>query len=150
MKTNILIGGLSYQITDDGKIDKRRGSGYLKTWPDKDGYHKISITTKNGTVNAMLHRVVWEAFNEAIPDRMTVDHIDEDKNNNRLSNLQLLSSTDNAIKGNAVNWIVTDPQGNEEIIYNLRQFCRQKNLHMPHISTTSYKKWKARKHVDAN
>lgn len=45
-----------------------------------------------------IHRVIWELFNGAIQDGMTIDHIDGDKHNNRIENLQILSVRDNVIK----------------------------------------------------
>lgn len=45
-----------------------------------------------------VHRLVYEAFNGPIPKDMTVDHIDEDINNNCLSNLQLLTPSENIKK----------------------------------------------------
>jgi hypothetical protein len=45
-----------------------------------------------------VHRVVWEAFGGELKRNMVVDHIDENKGNNRLENLQMLSQSHNKIK----------------------------------------------------
>lgn len=144
------IGGLQYLVCSTGRVVKRRGMGFLKTWPDKDGYHKVSITTKDGTINEFLHRLVWRTFNGPIPDGMTVDHIDDDKNNNWLDNLQLLTATENVVKGNAKHWIVVSPEGEEISVYNLNEFCRNNNLNPSHMAEvargyknrTQHKGWK--------
>ena len=46
-----------------------------------------------------LHRLIWEEHNGAIPDGMTIDHINNNKLDNRIENLQLLSRSANSAKG---------------------------------------------------
>jgi hypothetical protein len=58
------------------------------------GYWLISV----GGNRKLAHRVVWEMHNGPIPPKMVVDHIDGDKKNNKISNLQLLSNKDNCRK----------------------------------------------------
>ena len=135
------IGGLQYLVLGMGAVVKRRGMGYLKMWPDKDGYLKVSITTKNGTVNEFVHLLVYRAFKGPIPKGMTVDHIDNDKTNNWLDNLQLMPAIDNVIKGNAKWWTIISPDGEEIIVYNLRGFCRINGLHHSHLYSGKYKGW---------
>ncbi len=57
-------------------------------------YKRITMNGKT----CYYHRVLWEAFNGAIPHKMTVDHVDGNRLNNRLDNLQLLSQSDNSRK----------------------------------------------------
>lgn len=64
---------------------------------------------------------------------MTVDHIDNDKSNNNVDNLQLLTNAENSIKGNAKNWKLINPEGVPVIIYNMEQFCRENKLHAGHM-----------------
>jgi hypothetical protein len=62
--------------------------------------------------------------------------------------LQLLTPEENAIKGNARNWLVSNPDGEEFEVYNLEQYCRENNLHAGHLREVSkgkllqYKGWK--------
>lgn len=144
----VILHELEYEIDEYGNITKRRGKGFLKCHPDKDGYLKVSIKTGGTTYNEFLHRVVFRTFSGEIPDGMTVDHIDKDKSHNHKDNLQLMTSEDNAAKGNQEDWIISPPNGEEFIITNLSKFCRENNLHDSHIVTHSYKGWKARKHVE--
>ena len=53
-------------------------------------------TRKEKTV--LSHRFVWECYNGIIPDGLVIDHINDDKIDNRLSNLQLLTTKENNIK----------------------------------------------------
>lgn len=46
----------------------------------------------------LVHRMIFLTFNGDISDDLSVDHIDGDKQNNTISNLQLLSNVDNLRK----------------------------------------------------
>lgn len=127
------INGLSYHILDNDQIIKRRGKGVIKAFPDKDGYLKYAFTSKFGTYNIAVHKFVQELYNGPVPNRFTIDHKDNDRSNNHISNLQLLTPEENAIKGNARYWMITNPDGIEFKIYNLRKFCREHKLHRSHL-----------------
>lgn len=67
---------------------------------DKDGYCEVclSIIDNDGVhkrIYRRVHRLIWETFNGEIPDNLTVDHIDENKCNNDISNLRLLTRENN-------------------------------------------------------
>lgn len=132
------IGDLEYFISENGDVLKRKGKGHLKQFRDKDGYYKISTTNGNGiTHNVFTHRLVYTVFVGNIPDDMTVDHVDGDKENNHYSNFQLLTPEENAVKGNAQLWKFVSPLGEVVEIYNLKQFCRDNGLHPAHMSYVS-------------
>ena len=46
-----------------------------------------------------LHRLIWMKYNGAVPNGMVVDHVNEDKLDYRLANLQLLTRSQNILKG---------------------------------------------------
>lgn len=58
---------------------KKTSKGYLRYKKDSDGKLRFE------------HCVVWENANGVIPDGMQIHHIDHDKTNNDLSNLQLVT-----------------------------------------------------------
>ena len=59
------------------------------------GYWRIKV----GKKSHMLHRVIYEMHHGAIPDGMDVDHIDNNRLNNKIENLQLLTRAENVLKG---------------------------------------------------
>lgn len=71
---------------------------------DQDGYLEVCLSfTKDKVVKRKykrLHRLVWETFNGPILNGLTIDHIDCNRQNNNLSNLQLLTRSLNTRKAN--------------------------------------------------
>lgn len=61
---------------------------------DKNGYKLVTLKSHK-IKTAKVHRIVWEAFNDKIPNGKQINHIDGDKGNNRLTNLELVSPKEN-------------------------------------------------------
>lgn len=82
-------GGVKYH---DGKI--------LKPHNNKCGYLIVSLY-KNGEKKIKIHKLVAEAFlnhKSDISNRLVIDHINNDKKDNRLSNLQIITNRENCSK----------------------------------------------------
>jgi len=82
-----------YYATKGGEILNSSTHNILRQTPSGK-YLRVNLAY--GINKKMLvHRIVWESFNGPIPDDMDVDHIDDNPQNNALSNLRLLSHQDN-------------------------------------------------------
>ena len=71
----------------DGTKRLHRGR-VLKAAADKDGYDRVILSTPSGHKNRLVHRLVAQAFipnTEHLPE---VNHKDENKRNNVVSNLE--------------------------------------------------------------
>ena len=67
----------------------------LKVSEDRLGYSRVKLS-KDGTSNLKyLHRIIASAFIEPIAGKMEVNHIDGDKSNNSLKNLELVNRSEN-------------------------------------------------------
>ena len=66
--------------------------------PVSSGYH-ISQLPGHGTES--VHRLVWKQKYGSIPKDRYVDHIDDNKGNNSITNLQLLTNSENTRKAYA-------------------------------------------------
>jgi len=63
------------------------------------GYMNVNVKGKTTEqVSMSVHRFIWECVNGTIEDGKEIDHIDENKLNNKISNLQLLTHRENLLK----------------------------------------------------
>ena len=93
---NVYSKRISKRYNQSGKLYK------LKPWgKHPSGYVNVGMYNVAGVRNKTyygVHRLVWEAFNGKIPEGYTIDHINADKKDNRLKNLQLMTIGDNVRK----------------------------------------------------
>lgn len=78
---------------------------------DKTGYYL------NTTLHIRAHRFVWERHKGPIPDGMHIHHIDGDKSNNEIDNLELMSPSDH-LSMHMKEW-VADPEYKARMDQNL-------------------------------
>ena len=77
----------------DGKLywkEWRRGrrKSLLAGTVNKKGYRSVCFPDKT---YMYAHRIVWEIHFGAIPDGMDIDHINHDRDDNRIENLRLVT-----------------------------------------------------------
>lgn len=66
----------------------------------KGGAYNVVTFYDNGFFQKYIHRLVAEAFIGVIPKTHTVNHIDGNKINNRVDNLEIISYRNNSIHAN--------------------------------------------------
>ena len=91
-----IIGYKNYILFPrEGKIystKTKRMVGYK----NEDGYIKCSFYDNNSNRTfTSIHRIIYSSINGEIPKGYEVNHIDEDKNNNSIFNLELCDRTYN-------------------------------------------------------
>ena len=74
----------------------------LKPCKGKDGYFRVGLRKVGKYKCFLVHRLVWEAFNGSIPEGYEINHIDENKHNNRLDNMNLLTHRQNMNWGTGI------------------------------------------------
>jgi hypothetical protein len=88
----VCTSGHVYRVLPKGKPRK------LKPRKDRDGYLQVNLS-KNGILTTKkVHRLVAEAFIPNAKKRDTVNHIDGNKKNNRVENLEWLTRRQNIKK----------------------------------------------------
>ena len=79
----------NYMISDDGIIKSVKTGKIMKTWINIDGYASITLKHKNGTRKTFkVHRLVAQTFIPNPENKPTVHHIDQNKLNNTVDNLE--------------------------------------------------------------
>lgn len=85
-----------YVINEDGDVINVISGIHLSPWIINSGYKCITIHDKTfGTARVLIHRLVAENFIKPIDRGLTVNHIDGNKLNNNVSNLEIISLADN-------------------------------------------------------
>ncbi|MDD6905465.1 MAG: HNH endonuclease signature motif containing protein [Finegoldia magna] len=86
-----------YEVYEDGRIWSYSHKKWLKPATRKDGYQIVSLSDNEGKQKTYyLHRVVWEAVTgEPIPSNMQINHRNEIKTSNMITNLELVSQNEN-------------------------------------------------------
>lgn len=84
-----------YLVSDYGDIINIRTKYELQHSPcKKHGYHLVgSHVSHNGT--PLVHRIVYETFIGDIPKGLQINHLDGNKSNNHLSNLEVCTASEN-------------------------------------------------------
>ncbi len=72
----------------------------LKPWISKNGYKIVKLYNKKLTKKILVHQLVAIAFLDHKPcgHNLVVDHINNDKLDNRVENLQIITTRDNIYK----------------------------------------------------
>lgn len=90
------IKSLAWEGTMPNGCKRVYGDKILKPRIDKFGYTKVCLRKDNKDFEIKIHRLVYEAFNGKTS--LQIDHINNIKNDNVLSNLQALTQRDNLKK----------------------------------------------------
>jgi|SRR3974390_522639 len=97
-----LLGYPSYVISDLGNLARilTYGKNPRTTWKlcakrIKRGYVQFHISKDGKAYDLPAHRLLWEAFNGAIPSNLEINHKNGKRSDNRLHNLELLTKSQN-------------------------------------------------------
>lgn len=89
-----------YLISSDGLVKSiiRKKHIIIKAHKNDHGYLHVSLRTKDGLSKCKkIHRLVAENFILNIKNKFTVNHIDGNKLNNTVSNLEWATQTENNV-----------------------------------------------------
>lgn len=98
------VRSLNYRKTGEIRVLKLHYGKYTQIELSKNGIHSYPV----------VHKLVWEAFNGPVPDGYEINHLDENHHNNSLSNLALVTHTEN------INWGTRSTRAGEKISNVLR------------------------------
>ena len=102
-----------YQVSSMGRVKSlerkvTKGDGertvkerILKPMIDRDGYLRLNLYAGGKLKNLKVHRLVCQAFHENPDNKPQVNHINEDKTDNRACNLEWCTAKENTNHGTA-------------------------------------------------
>ena len=82
-----------YSVDENGNVVSHINDIKLKPYLTGDGYPCVCLAGKN----RLVHRLVTEAFLPDFLEKPQVNHIDGDKQNNQLSNLEMVTVSENTL-----------------------------------------------------
>ena len=129
-----------YSVTENGVIYSHKKPGgkgkgkivdysykrQLKPQTNHKGY--LNVILEQGSFNAkhmLIHRAVALAYISNPNNYDTINHIDENKTNNHVSNLEWMSNADNVAYSQAKTRLIQTPEGDKIEITNLSKWCRE-------------------------
>lgn len=84
----------TYVIGGQGKTDinKIRRVAYGQ---DRDGYYRVILSDNSNKKYIKIHQIVVNQFLGGYPEDMVINHIDGDKHNNNVNNLEVVTNKEN-------------------------------------------------------
>ena len=89
-----------YLISTDGKIYSLKSDRLLPQGITERGYKQVDVYNDMGVkMHMKVHRLVYMAHVGVIPNGLQVNHKDENKTNNCIDNLELMTNKENCSYG---------------------------------------------------
>ena len=88
-----------YQVSNLGRVKSSYTNRILKGRKHTHGYLMVNLYKNSNVSNKMIHRLVAQAFIPNSENKPQVNHVDEDKTNNVVSNIEWMTATENINHG---------------------------------------------------
>lgn len=89
----------NYEVSSDGQVRNKKTNVILKAHKDHKGYLEVRISYNHQKYSLKVHRLVAQAFIDNPNNYPQVNHKDECKTNNRVSNLEWCTAKYNSNYG---------------------------------------------------
>lgn len=95
-----------YAVNENGEVYSFLSNKFLAPGQNTAGYLQVNLMRDGSPINVRVHRLVAYCFGllPELESELVVDHINDDKLDPRLVNLQVLTYKANAIKFHNKNW----------------------------------------------
>lgn len=114
-----------YEITRDGRVisHKRITPKEIKPFLDRDGYKRVTLQIDGKPKHFTIHRLVASTYLINECDKPEINHIDGNKLNNSLENLEWVTRSENTQKAydNQQQIALGKPKLNPELVKEIRE-----------------------------
>ena len=86
-----------YAVTSDGKVYSKKTNKFIKPSIGSKGYFQVCLTVDGKKRTVKVHRIVAETFIPNPAGKTQVNHIDGNKRNNCVENLEWCTNSENQI-----------------------------------------------------
>ena len=113
-----------YQASNLGRIRsfKRNNIRILKPNREGSGYYRVILYLNSVRKNVSVHRLLWTAFNGLIPEGLQINHLNENKADNRLENLSLCTAKEN------INYGTRNKRAGEKLCKRIQMLDKNNNI----------------------
>lgn len=125
-----------YQISNEGRVWSKKSNRYMKLQKDACGYLRVQLYMGNGKGRTeKVHRLVAIAFIDNPDNLPEVNHINHQRDDNRVENLEWITHKENSEKMQKVRQVGKyDREGNLlETFDTLAQAAKAENTTPSHI-----------------
>ena len=88
-----------YKISNWGRVFSKKSNTFITGKPNTNGYYQVRLSNKDGYKDVLIHRLVAEYFVPNLVMGTQINHKDQNKSNNRWSNLEYCDPKDNINHG---------------------------------------------------
>lgn len=119
--------GITYSSTLGRFVTKR---GEVKGKQNRNGYRTIALSKNHISYTFCEHRCVWVWFNGDIPEGFEVNHIDANRSNNHIENLEIVDHSGNMRHAISIgNFVARKAQESGKAIYTNEEVLAMRCLY---------------------
>ena len=97
----------------------------------RDGYHRLSLSKRGKIKSLFVHRLVAGAYVDNLKNKPFINHIDGDKQNNKVDNLEWVTSHENTVHSYQIGLQCKKGEKNSQSILTEEQAKEIKKKNLP-------------------
>lgn len=84
-----------YVVDENGNVYSRKTKKWMSQQTDRKGYKYTILNVCGKRTHFFIHRLVWAYHKGQLPEGKQINHIDGNKKNNQISNLEAVTGKEN-------------------------------------------------------